>query len=157
MQRRAMLAVAAAALVPRAVPGAEAAAVPMAADLRQLAAESARLDAPIVLFFSTPGCPYCAEVRRNYLAPRLAEASMGRLLLREVDITSRAPLLDFDGAATTSEHFATRHGVRVVPIVMAFDRRGRTVGDPLVGFDRSGFYEAYLQNLIDGARRGVGR
>ena len=27
---------------------------------------------PLLLFFSTPGCPYCREVRRNYLAPRVA-------------------------------------------------------------------------------------
>ena len=28
---------------------------------------------PLLLFFTTPGCPYCREVRRNYLAPRVAD------------------------------------------------------------------------------------
>ena len=154
MDRRQLLC--AAALAPWAVYAGETATMPSASDLRQLATESARTGSPIVLFFTTPGCPYCAEVRRTYLLPRLAE-SPGRLLLREVDITSRANLIDFDGSSTTPQAFAARHAVRVVPVVMAFDRRGRPIGDALVGLDRSGFYEGYLQNLIDGARQQAGR
>ena len=65
--RRAVLI--AAALAPWALACAESL-LPTATDLQQLAAESARLKAPIVLLFSTPGCPYCREVRRNYLVPR---------------------------------------------------------------------------------------
>ena len=130
----------------------------MATDLQQLAAESIRLNAPIVLLFSTPGCPYCREVRRNYLVPRSADlAPATRMLLCEIDITSSERLVDFEGRATTQAHFASGLGVRVVPVVMAFDRRGQPVGEPLVGLDRSGFYEAYLQKLIDGARQQVSR
>ncbi|HJW51428.1 MAG TPA: thioredoxin fold domain-containing protein [Burkholderiaceae bacterium] len=132
--------------------------LPAAADLQQLAAESARLNAPIVLLFSTPGCPYCREVRRNYLAARSADSDPAtRVLLREIDITSSERLVDFEGRATTQARFASGLGVRVVPVVMAFDRRGQPVGEPLVGLDRSGFYEAYLQKLIDGARQRVSR
>ena len=132
--------------------------LPVATDLQQLAAESIRLNAPIVLLFSTPGCPYCREVRRNYLVPRSADlAPATRMLLCEIDITSSERLVDFEGRATTQAHFASGLGVRVVPVVMAFDRRGQPVGEPLVGLDRSGFYEAYLQKLIDGARQQVSR
>ena len=132
--------------------------LPVATDLQQLAAESIRLNAPIVLLFSTPGCPYCREVRRNYLAARSADSSPAtRVLLREIDITSGERLVDFEGRATTQAHFASGLGVRVVPVVTAFDRRGQPVGEPLVGLDRSGFYEAYLQKLIDGARQQVSR
>jgi len=132
--------------------------LPAATDLQQLAAEGARLNAPIVLLFSTPGCPYCREVRRNYLVPRSADlAPATRMLLCEIDITSSERLVDFEGRATTQAHFASGLGVRVVPVVMAFNRRGQPVGEPLVGLDRSGFYEAYLQKLIDGARQQVSR
>jgi len=154
VHRRQLLYVAA--LAPWFVYAAEAATLPPATDLQQLAVESARTGSLIVLFFSTPGCPYCAEVRRSYLAPRLAEPRE-RLLLREVDITSRAHLKDFDGSSTTPWAFAVRHAVRVVPVVMAFDRRGQRIGEALVGLDRSGFYDGYLQNLIDGARQQAGR
>ena len=153
--RRAVLI--AAALAPWALACAESQ-LPAATDLQQLAAESARLKAPIVLLFSTPGCPYCREVRRNYLVPRSADlAPTSRLLLREIDVTSSGRLVDFEGRATTQARFAASFGVQVVPVVMAFDRRGQTIGEPLVGLDRSGFYEAYLQKLIDGARQQVGR
>jgi thioredoxin-related protein len=125
-----------------------------ATDLQSLTAESSRTRTPIILLFSTPGCPFCAEVRSHYLAPRLA-ASPGtpRLLVREIDITSRARLVDVDGRVTTQAELADRMGVRMVPVVMALDTRGRPLGEPLVGLDRSGFYESYLQSLIELARR----
>jgi glutaredoxin len=125
-----------------------------ATDLQALAAESTRARAPIVLLFSTPGCPFCAEVRSHYLAPRLATSTgEARLLVREIDITSRARLIDADGRITTQAELADRLGVRMVPVVMALDTRGRPLGEPLVGLDRSGFYESYLQSLIDRAQR----
>jgi hypothetical protein len=79
------------------------------------------------------------------------------VLLREIDITSGDRLVDFEGRATTQARFARSFGVQVVPVVMAVDPRGQPIGEPLVGLDRSGFYEAYLQKLIDGARQQVSR
>ena len=46
-----------------------------------------------------------------------------------------------------------RHQVRVVPVVALFDATLRPIGEPLVGLDRSGFYEAYLASAIDAARK----
>lgn len=133
--------------------------LPLASNLKQLGAESARLKTPIVILFSTPGCPYCREVRRNYLVPRLAggEAREVQILIREIVITSRERVIDFDGRATTAADFAERHGVRMVPVVMALDSRGTPLGEPLVGLDRSGFYESYLQALLTGAQASMGR
>jgi thioredoxin-like negative regulator of GroEL len=127
--------------------------LPPATDLRELAAQSGRLKAPIVVLFSTPGCPYCREVRRNYLAPRLAGRAGGAVLIRQIDIISRDPLTAFDGRVTTHAEFATRLGVRMVPVVMAFGVHGQPIGDPLVGLDRSGFYDGYLQSLVAQAQR----
>lgn len=152
MQRRALLL--AGLLLPcvaRAAAGE--AALPPASDLRELATQSARSRAAIVLLFTTPGCPYCREVRRNYLAPRVSDAGPRAPLIREVDITSDAHVTDFDGRATTQAAVAARYGVRIVPVVMAVDVRGKPIGTPLVGLDRSGFYEGYLQALLDEAQR----
>jgi thioredoxin-related protein len=156
MDRRTVL------LAALALPGtaaADASTLPPATDLRSLAQQSERTQSTILLLFSTPGCPYCREVRRNYLAPRLVAGNEGtpRLLVREVDITSRAPLVGFDGGATTQAAFAARHGVTMVPVVMAFSSRGQPLAQPLVGLDRSGFYDAYLGQLIDLAERQSGR
>jgi thioredoxin-related protein len=125
-------------------------------DLRPLLAQVRARRAPLLVLFSTPGCPFCLEVRRNYLAPRVAEQSAKAapaLLIREVDITSRAALVDEQGRRTTQAEFASRFGIRVVPVVALFDEQGRVIGDPIVGIDRSGFYETYLARAIEAAER----
>lgn len=131
--------------------------LPPAGDLRALATESARSRAPILLLFTTPGCPYCLEVRRSYLAPRLAEGGPRAPLIREIDISSDARMIDFDGRATTQAAVAARYGMRIVPAVMAIDAKGRPLGTPLIGIDRAGFYEGYLQALLDEAQRQFAR
>ena len=125
-------------------------------DLRTLLAQVRTRRVPLLVLFSTPGCPYCIEVRRNYLAPRVAEQAAlpaPTVLIREVDITSRAVLLDAQGRRTTQAEFAAQFGVRVVPVVALFDERAQLLGEPLVGIDRSGFYEAYLSRAIEAAQR----
>ena len=125
-------------------------------DLRVLADTIARHRAPLLILFSTPGCPFCREVRRNYLVPRVAEQmdkATPDLLLRETDITSGRTLTDLSGARITEAAFALRHRVRAVPVVALFDSLLRPIGEPLVGLDRSGFYEAYLASAIDASRK----
>ena len=106
--------------------------------------------------FSTPGCPYCREARQNYLAPRLVEQqrrSRSEYLLREIDITSRRPIGAIDGRPVTEAQFAELHSVRFAPVLIAFDPQWRPLGEPLVGLDRSGFYDSYVEQLITAARR----
>jgi len=125
-------------------------------DLRVLADTIARHKAPLLILFSTPGCPFCREVRRNYLVPRVAEQmdkATPDLLLRETDITSGRTLTDLSGDRITEAAFALRHRVRAVPVVALFDSLLRPIGEPLVGLDRSGFYEAYLASAIDASRK----
>lgn len=125
-------------------------------DLRPLLEQVRTRRVPLLVLFSTPGCPYCLEVRRNYLAPRVAEQATLQgptLLIREVDITSRAVLVDAQGRRITEAEFASQFGIRVVPVVALIDERAQLLGDPLVGIDRSGFYEAYLARAIESAQR----
>lgn len=153
-RRRYLLTMAAAIAMPRAALAQEQH-LPPVNDLRPLLASVARDKSPLLILFSTPGCPFCREVRRNYLAPRL-EDKESALLLREVDITSPRPLIDAAGSRTTEAAFAKRFDVRVVPVVALFalvDQTLQLLAEPLVGLDRSGFYEAYLAAAIDIARK----
>ena len=131
--------------------------LPPVADLRALAATVARLKAPLLILFSTPGCPYCLEVRRNYLMPRAAQQAARlpapELLLREVDITSQQPIVDLTGEHITESAFAAHFEVRVVPVVMLFDQKLRLLAAPLIGLDRAGFYEGLLASAIEIARK----
>jgi thioredoxin-related protein len=125
-------------------------------DLRVLASSIARHRAPLLVLFSTPGCPFCREVRRNYLVPRVTEQAgnaIPELVLRETNITSEHTIVDLSGARITEADFALRHRVRAVPVVALFDSSLRPIGEPLVGLDRSGFYEGYLASAIDVARK----
>ena len=125
-------------------------------DLRVLADLIARHKVPLLVLFSTPGCPFCREVRRNYLAPRVTEQAgkaMPDLLLRETDITSERTIIDLSGVHITEKAFALRYGVRVVPVVTLFDSSLQPIGGPLVGLDRAGFYEGYLASAINAARK----
>lgn len=130
--------------------------LPALTDLRDTATLIARYKAPLLVLFSTPGCPFCLEVRRNYLLPRVAEQareSSPTLLLSETDITSKQLIIDLSGGNMTEAAFASRFNVRAVPVVGLFDRSLRLLVEPLVGLDRSGFYEAYLSTAIEEARR----
>ena len=82
--------------------------LPPLGDLRVLASSIARHKAPLLVLFSTPGCPFCREVRRNYLAPRVAEQAgkaTPELLLRETDITSERTITDLSGVRSTEKAF----------------------------------------------------
>lgn len=128
--------------------------LPRIEDLHSVAAQMRRERIPLLLFFSTAGCPFCIEVRRNYLAPRLKESS-GRLLIREVEILSRRSFAGLDGARLTEADLAARFGVRMVPVVQLVDAGLAPLGKPLVGIDASGFYEAYLSAAIEEAQRAM--
>jgi thiol-disulfide isomerase/thioredoxin len=129
--------------------------LPAIDDIQALAAASARAGIPIIVLFTTPGCPYCQEARQNYLAPRYSEQqrrTTPEYLLHEVDITSRRPVGAIDGRAYTEAQLADRYGIHFAPVLMAFDSRWRPLGEPLVGLDRAGFYESYVERLISAAR-----
>ena len=130
--------------------------LPPIEDLRALVATVTRYKAPLLILFSTPGCPFCREVRRNYLEPRVAEQARNaapEVLLHEVDITSERPIIDLAGEKITEAIFAARYNVKVVPVVALFGHTMQTLGEPLVGLDRSGFYEGYLASAIETARK----
>jgi len=133
---------------------AEVAELPRIDDLRSLTVQMRRERVPLLLFFSTAGCPFCTEVRRNYLVPRLKEAG-GSLLIREVEIVSRRSFTGLDGAAQTEAELAARFGIRMVPVVQLVDANLAPIGRPLVGIDASGFYDGYLSAAIEEAQRAI--
>lgn len=149
---------AAAAVVP-AAPAASApalASLPFLRDARHDGELARRSGHPLVILFSMPDCSYCPEVRNNYLSPLAREAAArpgSAPLAREVDITSRDSLIDFDGKAVESRQFARRYQVKATPTVVFLDERGQPLTPALVGSGMAGFYGAYLENALDAARQ----
>ena len=103
---------------------------------------------PLVLMFSLPDCPYCKVVRTNYLIPMLRESTAAdRPVIRELQITSRKSLTDFDGSLTTQSALAKRYQVRMTPTLVFVDAAGQMLAAPLVGGEH-GFYMAYLDRAF---------
>lgn len=129
-------------------------ALPMPSDLRQEAKLVQQMNKPLIVLFSLPGCSYCKVVRENYLAPLIRDAAPAdRPLIREVDITSDAPLKGFDGEALTQKRFAASYRVKIAPTVILMDETGAPLTDRLVGGDTAGFYGAYLDNALSSAQQ----
>jgi hypothetical protein len=118
-------------------------------DLRPLLASVARERRPLLLFFSTPGCPYCREVRRGYLRPRADDGeAVSGVAIREVEITSSRRLRDASGALVTEAALAARYDVKMVPHLELLGSSAEPLVKPLIGIDNSGFYESFLQTAI---------
>ncbi len=121
-------------------------------DLRAISAQVRKQQRPLLLFFSIPSCPFCLEVRRTHLAPRLLEPDRGPLI-REIEISSRRTFIRLDGQSTTEYDFANSHNVRMVPHVVLVDADMKPLGEPMIGIGVSDFYGAYLDDAIDSATR----
>lgn len=111
---------------------------------------AARRQVPVMVLFTTPSCPYCDIVKRDYLVPMHKDrAYRNRVIIRELTVNSNAALTAFDGTATTEAAFAAAAKVFVVPTVMVFDPRGEPVGEPIVGLLIPDYYFGYLQAAIE--------
>ncbi len=127
--------------------------LPPADNLQQQAAEAQAANKPLVLLFSLPDCAYCKVVRQNYLWPMLRESSVAeRPVIRELTMTGRQAIRDFDGLPTTPAALAQRYGVQVSPTLVFVDANGEQLADPVVGGD-SQFYLAYLDRAFEQSRR----
>jgi len=130
-------------------------ALPVARDLAQEAASSARSGRTLLVLFSQHGCPWCERARREFLLPMSGNAHYrSRVSFVQVDVDSDRALRDFSGQATTHAAFARANGVRLYPTVMLFGPNGERLAEPLAGFTGSDFYGAHLDQRIDAA---VGR
>lgn len=111
---------------------------------------AAKRRVPIMVLFSTPSCPYCEQVKREYLVPMHQDrAYRDRVIIREVTVNATTPLTGFDGTPTTEGAFAAANKVFMVPTVMVFDTRGAATSEAIVGLLIPDFYFGYLEAAID--------
>jgi len=120
-------------------------------DLQAAAAAAACAGQPVIIMFGSATCPYCERVR-PYLAALQLEPRHPGIVVYEVDTGGDERLDDFSGSPVTMRELAARHGVQLVPTVMAFGPAGEVLGEPLVGVTVEDFYAWYLEGLVDTAR-----
>lgn len=105
-----------------------------------------------LVLFSVTHCPWCELVRDRHLRHRVGgHRGDIAIVVSEVMIDQDTPVIGLDGEPTTHRELARRLNVRLGPTVMAFDGRGRPVGEPLVGALLEDFYEVFVDRLVDEA------
>ncbi len=127
---------------------ASAAELPAARALRDELAAALERGQPLVVMVSLDGCPYCKVVRDHYLAPMQQQG----LPVVQVDMRSRAPVRDFQGAALTHDDLVRQWQIRIAPTVLFLGRGGAEVAERLVGGYLPDFYGAYLEQRLALAR-----
>ena len=125
--------------------------LPLSASLPDELARALKARQPLVVMVSLHRCPWCEEVRNNYLAPMRAQE---RLPVVQVDMLSPRQTRDLQGAPTTHEALGRAWDVKVAPTVLFLGPQGKEVADRLVGGSPD-FYSAYLDRRLALAREAV--
>jgi thiol-disulfide isomerase/thioredoxin len=126
--------------------------LPAPASWRDALARSGADGRPLVVLFSTPGCPWCRALRRDVLHHLAARADERGLRVLELDLTDDRPFADGSGDSPAS--VARGLGARVSPTVVFMGPRGE-LAERLVGYPSPDFYNAYLDDRIARARAGM--
>lgn len=128
--------------------------LPVAQDLQALGRTSHKASVPILLMYASESCDYCKRLERNVLEPlRKSGIDPGKVIVRKVMLESAETIRDFDGKKRGAESFGREKGVDVVPTVALVDDKGVDLVPKLVGYQDSGFYEAYLDEAIKVSRK----
>lgn len=128
---------------------------------RSIAAMGAALaqGRPIVLMFSTPGCPYCHALRTEHLNELKANQDKLGVFFVEFDLSDRSPFdthgveeapLVFRGLANPRD-LARRLAVRVAPTLVFLGPEGE-LSERLIGYGARDFYAGYLDQRLREAR-----
>ena len=124
-------------------------ALPDARDFKADARESRAQRMPILVFYTSADCPYCAIVREDYLEPMFTSgAYRGQILFRTVHVDANDSVRDFRGRPSTHADFAQSQGVRLTPNIKLYDANGRELVPGLLGLSTRDFFAGYLEQAI---------
>lgn len=123
---------------------------PSATALRAEAEQARSRGGPLIVIFSRRDCKYCERIKRDNLKPLAANPRYrDRVVIRQVNQDSDAPLRDFHNSMTTHANFARSEKIKLVPVVAFFGPNGERLAEPIVGARLPDFYQGYLESAID--------
>lgn len=125
--------------------------LPLSASLPDELARALQARQPLVVMVSLHRCPWCDEVRSNYLAPMHAQDG---LPVVQVDMLSPRATRSAGGQETSHAALVRAWDVKVAPTLLFLGRGGTEVADRLVG-GASDFYAAYLDRRLEQARQAL--
>lgn len=123
--------------------------VPLVHDFSELRATADASGLNLLLAVTREGCPYCAQLRREILAPMILGGEYSdRVLIRELMVEPDSPAVDFTGHDTSASAMAARYEVSITPTVILLSPAGRLLAPPIVGINNSEMYGHYLDQAI---------
>src|SRR5690606_36093912 len=125
--------------------------LPISSALPQELAQALAQHQPLVVMVSLHGCPFCAVVRNNYLAPMHEREGLPVVQVNMLDPRATVAL---SGEPTTHEALVRAWGIEIAPTVLFFGQDGREVAPRLAGGPND-FYSSMLDNRLDTARHAV--
>jgi thioredoxin-related protein len=109
-----------------------------------------RQQLPILLFYSRDACPWCERARREQIQA-LARETPPRVIIRQIDIDHETALTDFAGKTSSHGALARNAKVRLAPTLSFVGPDGAPLAAPIVGYQSTDFYGAYIDRAIDEA------
>lgn len=130
--------------------------IPLAVDLQRDAARNRAV--PVLLFFVSQDCPYCAIVEKDYLRPMHNSGEFtGQVVIRKIDIGESRKLKDFQGRELSHREFARRARSTFTPTLRLYDAGGADLVEPIIGYNTPELYGGRITRAIDDAREHLRR
>ena len=126
--------------------------LPIAEDLVADSYHAAEASLPILLLYTASYCHYCATVKADVYFPMNDDPdARARVVLREIQVDSSAPIREFSGNQLNHREFAKIRGITIVPTLEVVDEQGEPLTEPLVGSGVRDFYGFYVEQGINKA------
>ena len=121
-------------------------------DLQKTAQLSKSKNLPILIMFSTEGCPYCELLKEDFLLPMIISGDYtDKILLRELHVSDTDQIIDFKGHKIDSYDFARKYVVKLFPTTIFIDSKGLELTPKIVGVTTPSLFGGRLDSAIDKA------
>ncbi|MES9856460.1 MAG: thioredoxin fold domain-containing protein [Sedimenticola sp.] len=113
---------------------------------------------PVMVVFSSDGCPYCDRLKSDLLKPLIDGGTLNKQVhINEFNISSGGKVVDFDGDRVRSRIFVDRYKIYATPTVVMLDYRGNQLTPPIIGYNNVTEYKDYLTAAIKDAQASLNK
>ncbi|PCI64688.1 MAG: hypothetical protein COB38_12500 [Gammaproteobacteria bacterium] len=118
-------------------------------NLSQIIEDNQNQSKVIILYVSSPFCPYCKKLEAEILKPMLRSGDyLETVTLRKFVIDSKQPIIGFDGQSQSPKSLMDQYQVKVTPTLLFLDKNGKQLSDAIVGYSNDEFFWYYLDMAI---------
>lgn len=123
-------------------------------DLKKTAQLAKSKNLPVLIMFSTTGCPYCELLKEDFLIPMIISgAYTNKILIRELHVAEAegVRVVDFQGNTIDSADFARNYGVNLFPTTIFIDSMGTELSEQIIGISTPSLFGGRIDTAIDKA------